>query len=324
VKKLDAIDISIVQQLNVNGRTPATEIANRLGDVSPRVVQYRIEKLIRDEVIRVVAIIQLEPLGFTTRADVLIDVEPGKIKSVSKRLAKYSEISYVACHFGVSDICVTIHARDNKEFFNFVNRSITSIPGISNVQTILLPQLLKYPDLWFGFDLGRNNPPMEFASDTSWKTIKLEDVDRKIINLLVDNGRIPVTQLAKSLSNSSSQFVRKRIEFFIQEEIILIKAIVNPEKLGYLVRADMLVKSESGQTIEVARQLAQLPFTSRVACGMGGDISVHLHGRSNEEINDFITDAIPQIPGVKKTHTNIVSDLVKEFYDCHLPEHFFI
>ena len=57
------------------------------------------------------------------------------------------------------------------------------------------------------------------------------------------------------------------------------------------------MKSETGQTMEVAQHLAQLPVISRVACGMGGDISVQVHGRSNEEIYQFITEAIPKILG---------------------------
>lgn len=319
--KLDNTDAFIIQELNKDGRTPATDIAYRLGNISERVVQYRIEKLIQDEVIRVIAIIDLEPLGFLTRADILIDVEPGKIKSISHQLAKYDEISYVACHFGAHDISITAHARDNKDFFTFLNESITSIPGILSVEPMLLPQLLKYPYLWSSFDLGMSIPLVELTLGASRRSIKLEYIDREIINLLVDNGRISSIQIAKSLKNCSSQFVRNRIESLVQNGIIQIRAILNPVTLGYLIRADVFVKSETGQTIEVAQQLAQLPITSRVACGMGGDISVQLHGRSNEEIYDFITNAIPQIPGVKKTHTNIVADLVKEFYVCHLPEY---
>lgn len=317
---LDSIDISLIQELNEDGRAPATEIARKLGDTSERVVQYRIEKLIQEEVIRVVAIVDLEPLGFTTRADILIDVEPGIIDSVSHQLAKYDEISYVACHFGAHDISITAHARNNKDFFSFLNESITNIPGVLNVQPVLLPQLLKYPSSWLGFDPDRSNH-VEFAPEVSRQPIKLEKVDREIINLLIDNGRFSSTQIAKYLKNCSSQFVRNRIEFLIQKKIFQIRAVVSPEKLGYSIRADIFVKSETGQTMEVAQQLAQLPIISRVACGMGGDISVQVHGHNNEEIYHFITNAMPKIHGVKKTHTNIVANLVKEFYVCHLPEH---
>jgi len=320
VAKLDSVDIFIIQELNGDGRVPATEIANKLGDISERVVQYRIEKLIQEEVIRVVAILDLEPLGFTTRADILIDVEPGLIHAVSHRLAKYDEISYIACHFGAHDISITVHAKNNKDFFAFLNESITNIPGILNVQPILLPQLLKYPSAWSGVEFD-NNTPVEFFPDTTKQSIKLDRVDREIINLLIDNGRISSTQIARLLKNCSSQFVRNRIDFLTQQRTIEIKAVVSPEKLGYFVRADIFVKSETGQTMEVAQKLAQLPIISRVACGMGGDISIQVYGHSNEEIYQFITETIPKIPGVKKTHTNIVADLVKEFYVCHLPEH---
>lgn len=319
---LDATDVSIIRALIKDGRQPATEIASSLEGVSERVVQYRIEKLIRDEIIRVVAIINLEPLGFSTRADILIDVEPGTISFVSAQLATYEEVSYVASHFGQHDISVTVHARNNRDFFNLLNDSITSIPGIANVQPILLPRLLKYPFLWFGeYTDSSWAQLLETSADLSNSPYLLQPIDREIINLLVENGRLSYSEIARSIEHYSPQYVGTRIEGLILHGVIRISALVSPEKLGYQVRADVFVKSEPGQTIEVAQRLAQLAVTSRVACSMGGDISVQVCGRTNQEIYTFLTETIPQIPGVKRTHTNIIAHLDKEFYSCQLPKY---
>jgi DNA-binding Lrp family transcriptional regulator len=57
MSKLDRIDQKIVDCLMEDGRMQAAEIARRIGDVSERVVRYRVEQLIEKDVITVSAIV---------------------------------------------------------------------------------------------------------------------------------------------------------------------------------------------------------------------------------------------------------------------------
>ncbi|MER3458427.1 MAG: Lrp/AsnC family transcriptional regulator, partial [Chloroflexota bacterium] len=106
--ELDDIDLKIIDLLMEDGRMPSADIARRLGNISERAVRYRIERLIRQGIIRVSAIVNPQALGFTVVADVFIEVEPGEVLEVARKLAEYENVSYVACATGERDISIQI------------------------------------------------------------------------------------------------------------------------------------------------------------------------------------------------------------------------
>ncbi len=55
----------------------SAKIARRIRHVTERTVRYRLERLIRTEVIRASAIVNPQAVGFPVIADVFIDVAPG-------------------------------------------------------------------------------------------------------------------------------------------------------------------------------------------------------------------------------------------------------
>ena len=77
--KIDNVDISIVNMLLEDGRKSAAEIARQIGDISERAVRYRIERMVKKEIICVSAIISPQAFGLDTYADVWIEVEADKI-----------------------------------------------------------------------------------------------------------------------------------------------------------------------------------------------------------------------------------------------------
>src|SRR3954469_5099875 len=60
----------------------------------------------------------------------------------------------------------------------------------------------------------------------------LDELDRRLIELLQDDGRRPISDLARTL-DTSSKTVRKRVERLTERNIIQITAVTTPEALGY-------------------------------------------------------------------------------------------
>ena len=83
---LDAIDREIVSLLLEDGRMSSAKIARRIRHVTERTVRYRLERLIRTEVIRASAIVNPQAVGFPVIADVFIDVAPGGLREVAAQL----------------------------------------------------------------------------------------------------------------------------------------------------------------------------------------------------------------------------------------------
>jgi Lrp/AsnC family transcriptional regulator, regulator for asnA, asnC and gidA len=140
---LDAIDRRILALLVEDGRIPAAEMARRVGDVSERSVRYRIDRLQRLGVVRVTAIVNPLPLGYTTIGDVIIDVAPGSLQDVAAQLVDLDQVSYVAGSVGDGDLAVQVYARDPEELVRLVNETIGAIPGVTRARTNIVAWKLK-------------------------------------------------------------------------------------------------------------------------------------------------------------------------------------
>jgi Lrp/AsnC family transcriptional regulator for asnA, asnC and gidA len=141
--KIDRVDQAIARLLSENGRMSSAEIARRIGNVSERSVRYRIDRLIRDGVIRVSTVVNSRILGFTVTADIFIEVEPGHVLDVARTLAEFECVSYVACSTGDRDVSIQIFARDNEELYRFVTEVVGNVPWVRKTSTVLLPMVLK-------------------------------------------------------------------------------------------------------------------------------------------------------------------------------------
>jgi Lrp/AsnC family transcriptional regulator for asnA, asnC and gidA len=146
-----------------------------------------------------------------------------------------------------------------------------------------------------------------------------DNFDWKIIALLNENGRMPSAEIARKLGNVSARTVTNRISALTEHGIIDIRAIVNPEKVGYGVMADVFLEVEPGRVREVARKAAEFPQSSYVACATGeSDVSISLRVRSIEELFYFVTEKLGRISGVRRTQSYILPLKIKDL-DTWMP-----
>jgi Lrp/AsnC family transcriptional regulator, regulator for asnA, asnC and gidA len=147
--EIDKIDNEIITLLMEDGRMPSAEIARRVGgELSERVVRYRINRLIREKVIKVTAIINPQTLGFSVVADVWLVVDADSILEVARKMTEYENISYVACSIGETDISVQVLARDAGEVYRFVTEVVGKTPGVRKTTTSIVPLVLKDVYQW--------------------------------------------------------------------------------------------------------------------------------------------------------------------------------
>ena len=146
-----------------------------------------------------------------------------------------------------------------------------------------------------------------------------DQTDWKIITLLNEDGRMPSTEIAQRLGNISARTVNNRIRLLTKAKIISIRAVIDPEKVGYGVLADVYVEVETGQVREVAYKIADFPEVSYVACVAGTvDVSVSARARTIIELYDFVEERLGKIPGVRRTQTYILPLKIKDL-DTWLP-----
>jgi Lrp/AsnC family transcriptional regulator for asnA, asnC and gidA len=147
-RAVDAIDRTIVALLIEDGRMSSADIARRAGGITERSVRYRLERLVSSGIIRVSAVADPKALGYPVLADVFIEVEPGQIMTVARKMTEFECVTYVACSTGASDLSIQIVAADNAGLYRFVTEVVANVAGVRKTTTVLLPLVLKGVYQW--------------------------------------------------------------------------------------------------------------------------------------------------------------------------------
>jgi Lrp/AsnC family transcriptional regulator for asnA, asnC and gidA len=150
---------------------------------------------------------------------------------------------------------------------------------------------------------------------------EFDTIDIKIVNLLLEDGRMSASEISRRMGDISERAIRYRIDRMRDEGVIQISAVVNPEALGYSIKADVWLEVESDAVLDVAKKMAAFENVTYVACGIGqNDISVQVVAKDTSEVYYFVTEVIRKVPGVRKTTTSIVPIILKDVYQWRVPE----
>jgi Lrp/AsnC family transcriptional regulator for asnA, asnC and gidA len=150
--------------------------------------------------------------------------------------------------------------------------------------------------------------------------IKLDQLDKQIVDILTDDGRMSSSDIAKKIGGVTERMVRYRLKRMIQKGVIVVSAIVDSRAIGYPVTADVFIEAEPGQVFDLAKKIAEYENVTYVACSTGErDISVQIVAHDNRELYNFVAETIGCLPGVRRTTTSIVPVIIKDDARWRLP-----
>ena len=148
-----------------------------------------------------------------------------------------------------------------------------------------------------------------------------DKIDIKIVNLLLEDGRMPASEIARRIGDISERAVRYRIDRMENEGVVRISAVARPQAFGLGTIADIWMEVESDRILEVAKKMVEFDNVSYVACGIGeSDVSIQIVAKDTAEIYQFVTEVVRKVPGVRKTTTSIVPLILKDVYQWRIPE----
>lgn len=145
IRKLDRVDRQIVALLQKDGRMPTVAIAKALG-ISETTARSRLKRLIREEIIKVVAVSNPIRLGFDIIGNIKLSIDLKKKDAILEELRKIDALSYVALTTGGNDIDIEFISGSLSEFKNLVFEKISQIDGVTSVETSLIVEIVK--DKW--------------------------------------------------------------------------------------------------------------------------------------------------------------------------------
>lgn len=148
----------------------------------------------------------------------------------------------------------------------------------------------------------------------------IDHLDREIIAILQQDGRTANAEIARQLGVAEGT-VRRRIERLIDEGIIKIAAVTDPFKVGIGIVVLINLDVELSHLEEVANKLVEMPCVRIVAYSTGvHDMLVEALFSSQQDLLEFLKDKLPLIPGIRKTETSILLNILKRSYEWEIPK----
>ncbi|MDD2961151.1 MAG: Lrp/AsnC ligand binding domain-containing protein [Muribaculaceae bacterium] len=136
---------------------------------------------------------------------------------------------------------------------------------------------------------------------------KIDNLDRKILEIIMKNARIPSKDVALEC-NVSRAAIHQRIQRMIDMDVITGSGYhVNPKILGYATCTYIGVKLEKGSMyrnvvpeLEKIQEVVECHFTTGPYTML-----IKLYARDNQHLMELLNDKIQNIHGVTATETLI-------------------
>ena len=141
-KTIDHIDCQMIELLQKDGRIPNTDIAKEIG-ISEATVRSRLNRLIEEGYIQIVAVSNPIKLGFKIVGILRIKGDITKIERVTKELSKIKSIWFVVHATGDSDIYTEFVAKSLDELNDLIFNRVYKIDGIVRTETSLILKYIK-------------------------------------------------------------------------------------------------------------------------------------------------------------------------------------
>ncbi|WNI18318.1 Lrp/AsnC family transcriptional regulator [Actinacidiphila sp. ITFR-21] len=146
LSSIDGVSKAIIEQLQEDGRRPYAAIGKAVG-LSEAAVRQRVQKLLDQGVMQIVAVTDPLTLGFQRQAMVGINVE-GDIDPVAESLAALDEVEYVVITAGSFDLLVEIVCEDDDHLLEMINKRIRALPGVRSTESFVYLKLRKQTYTW--------------------------------------------------------------------------------------------------------------------------------------------------------------------------------
>lgn len=147
--RIDDLDRAIIGLLREDGRRPFTDIARRVG-VTEATAASRVDRLLRDGAVRVIAHVNWPAAGFPVNVNVGIKAARGQVQQVGARLATLPNISFAGYTTGDFDIIAEAFLPDDASLLDFLNVEVGGIPGVESAETWHILRVSKVNYMWEG------------------------------------------------------------------------------------------------------------------------------------------------------------------------------
>ncbi len=139
---MDKLDISIIESLSKNSRTPFMQIARKL-KVSESTIRKRVSNLENKGIIKKYSlVVDTNRLGFESIALIGVDAAPERYLDVAKKLTELKEVRYVASSTGDHMFMLEVWTK-NGDDLRALSDKIKGLDGVTRICPAIIKDTLK-------------------------------------------------------------------------------------------------------------------------------------------------------------------------------------
>lgn len=143
----------------------------------------------------------------------------------------------------------------------------------------------------------------------SGRIAALDDVDRRIVDALRDNGRLSMRALAERLHISRASAYARVERLHASKTITGYTAIISPERYGYGLSAFVYLKVSQHSWKAVRERLTAIPEVAHGALVSGEfDLVLLVRTRDAMSLRDLVLTELQGVPDVLATQTVLIFD----------------
>lgn len=300
---LDELDLRIIAELERDGRQGVSEIAGRMR-LSWATVDARLERLQKEKVIRFLTLVDPVAIGRNRDLLVAINAPPSHIDPVARRLAGIHEIYHVSIHTGRYDIFASVSLPQDLDLWEFVSSRLAPVKEITRAETMVTLKVAKF-SLSLLASRGADG-----AHESPIRT--LDPLDYRLLRCLRANPRSAYSAVAGS-AGCSKATARRRIERMIADGSLQVRAVADPVRLGYNIRANIGLCVRPGMIDRAASVLCQSPDTHHVLITTGTfDILFTTFLKTHDDLSRFVREYLGTVPGVISHEVMVLMKVTKD------------
>ena len=147
----------------------------------------------------------------------------------------------------------------------------------------------------------------------------LDDLDQKIIRCLIQNARMPYSEIGQQVGISRVA-VKMRVQALEKKGIIEeYTTIINPQKISGAISCYFEIETVPDTLEEVISILEKNDTVTQIYRVTGKSrLHVHAVSPSQEELEQLLHGTMDHLPGVLECSTNIILSIIKDIKGLRL------
>jgi DNA-binding Lrp family transcriptional regulator len=303
--KISGLDSEILKILLKDGRTGYDAIAKECGEPKNKI--WKRCKAMEKKGIITGATVQINfgQFGYAALATLLISVDAQRLEQVNELTDNITEVRVSRQYNSAYNVRAVATLRDLNEL-DYVKQLIKRKLPTTSLKTYVWAGVRNMPEnMNFTPTINSNsqnrkennskitlNPPDE---------IKIDELDKEIVQILTTDGRKSFTQIALAMDVSTDTVVNRYCRLR-ENGAIKVSIQINPNMIGYnaILDFDIAFTASNGLTDAVIESLSMIPDVV-IITKISGEYDLHLTAMARDLAHSFdIQDKIAQVCGVTK------------------------